>query len=77
MKMEQTEYSETSAYKIQLPWNYPEESIQYLNHITSVQSSDWPCGKHGALVLSILHQPSPLWNKDSSTGIVILAFSYF
>jgi hypothetical protein len=23
-----TEYSETSAYKIQTPWNYPEESIQ-------------------------------------------------
>jgi len=75
--MKQTECSETSAYKIQPPENYPEESIQYLNHITSVQSSDWPCGKHGALVLSSLHQPSPLWNKDSSMGIVIIAFIYF
>jgi hypothetical protein len=28
MKMEQTEYSETSAYKIQTPGNYQEESIQ-------------------------------------------------
>jgi len=28
MKMEQTEFSETSAYKIQTPGNYPEESIQ-------------------------------------------------
>ena len=28
MKMEQTERSETSAYKIQNPGNYPEESIQ-------------------------------------------------
>jgi len=28
MKMEQTERSETSAYKIQTPGNYPEESIQ-------------------------------------------------
>jgi len=28
MKMEQTECSETSAYKIQTPVNYPEESIQ-------------------------------------------------
>jgi len=27
MKMEQTECSETSAYKIQAPGNYPEESI--------------------------------------------------
>jgi len=28
MKMEQTECSETSAYKIQRPENYPEESIK-------------------------------------------------
>jgi len=28
MKMEQTECSETSAYKIQTPGNYPEENIQ-------------------------------------------------
>jgi hypothetical protein len=29
MKMEQTECSETSAFKIQMPENYPEESIQH------------------------------------------------
>jgi hypothetical protein len=28
IKMEQTECSETSAYKIQMPGNYPEENIQ-------------------------------------------------
>jgi len=28
MKMEQTECSETSAYKIQTPGNHPQESIQ-------------------------------------------------
>ena len=28
MKMEQTECSETSAYKIQTPGNYPEENIK-------------------------------------------------
>ena len=28
MKMEQTECSETSAYKIQTPGNYPKESMQ-------------------------------------------------
>jgi len=28
MKMEQTQCSETSAYNIQTPGNYPEESIQ-------------------------------------------------
>jgi hypothetical protein len=30
--MEQTECSETSAYKIQTPENYPEESIQHTEH---------------------------------------------
>jgi hypothetical protein len=29
MKMEQTECSEMSAYKIQTPGNYPEENIQH------------------------------------------------
>ena len=29
MKMEHTECSETSAYKIQTPGNYPKESIQH------------------------------------------------
>jgi len=32
MKMEQTGFSETSAYKILTPDNYPEESIQYSEH---------------------------------------------
>ena len=32
IKMERTECSETSAYKIQTPGNYPEESIQHLEH---------------------------------------------
>ena len=35
MKMEQTVCSETLAHKIQMPGNYPEESIQHkLNGIT-------------------------------------------
>jgi hypothetical protein len=29
MKMEETECSETSAYKIKTPGNYPEENIQH------------------------------------------------
>jgi len=36
MKMEQTECSETSAYKIQTPGNYPEENIQH-------DYFDFPC----------------------------------
>jgi len=32
MKMEQTVCSETSAYTIQTPGNYPEENIQHTEH---------------------------------------------
>jgi len=38
MKVEQTECSETSAYKIQTPWNYPEENIQHTEHGGSLKS---------------------------------------
>jgi len=38
MKMEQTEYSETSAYKIQTPGNYPEEIILHSEHGESFKS---------------------------------------
>jgi len=38
MKMEQTECSETSAYKIQTPGNYPEESIQHPEQDESLKS---------------------------------------
>jgi len=41
MKMEQIECSETSAHKIQTPWNYPEESMQRSEHGKSLKS-----GKH-------------------------------
>jgi len=38
MKMEQTQCSETSAYKIQTPGNYPEESTQHSEHSESLKS---------------------------------------
>jgi len=38
MKMGQTECSETSAYKIQTPGNYPEENIQHTEHGESLKS---------------------------------------
>jgi len=38
MKMEQTEWSETSEYKIQTPGNYPEENIQHTEHGESLKS---------------------------------------
>jgi hypothetical protein len=41
MKMEQTECSETSAYKIQTPGNYPEENIQQYPKSLGYDSVDW------------------------------------
>jgi len=38
MKMEQTECSETLAYKIQTQEIYPEENIQYSEHFESLKS---------------------------------------
>jgi hypothetical protein len=38
MKMEQTECSETLAYKIQMPGNHPEESIEHSEHGRSLKS---------------------------------------
>jgi len=36
--MERTECSETLAYKIQTPGNYPEESMQHSKHGKSLKS---------------------------------------
>jgi len=38
MKMEQVDCSETSAYKVQTPGNYPEENIQHTEHSKSLKS---------------------------------------
>ena len=38
MKTEQTECSETSAYKIQTLGNYPEENIQHTEHGENLKS---------------------------------------
>jgi hypothetical protein len=38
MRVEETECSETSAYKIQTPGNYPEENIQHTEHGESLKS---------------------------------------
>jgi len=53
MKMEQTEGSETSAYKIQTPGNYPEENTQHVavlshfcnNEIREGRLKQWQKGK--------------------------------
>jgi len=40
--MEQTECSEMSAYKIQMPGNYPEKNIQHTEHDESLKSGSLP-----------------------------------
>jgi len=47
MKMEQAEYSETSAYKFQTPGNHPKESIQQV-FLYSLPVSSWH--RQGALL---------------------------
>jgi len=39
MKMEQTECSEISAYKIQTPGNYPEENIQHFSFPWKIEAA--------------------------------------
>jgi len=43
MKIEQTECSEMSAYKIQTPGNYPEENVQHAEHGESLKSRSTSC----------------------------------
>jgi hypothetical protein len=65
MKMEQTECSETSAYKIQTPGNYLEESIQHSEHGEILKSRifafDTPVG-------------SPFSHKSSPYGLTQLCW---
>ena len=46
LKLEQTECSETSAYKIQTPGNYPEESVQLKPYISEAVSASVFRQKH-------------------------------
>jgi hypothetical protein len=60
MKMEQTECSKTSTYKIQTPGNYPEENKQRTEHGESLKSRN-----------CILHQFSGLRGEYGSEGITL------
>jgi hypothetical protein len=55
MKMEKTEYSETSAYKIQTPGNYPEENIQQILGDFSIFSTHVEKGVVMVLVVLLLN----------------------
>jgi hypothetical protein len=54
-----TECSETSAYKLQTPGNYPKESIQHLEHGESLKLRT-PYVSLQAALLATVHNLSPL-----------------
>jgi hypothetical protein len=58
MKMEQIECSETSAYKIRTPENYPEENIQHTKNGESLKSRIPSGSMKGGR--GLLHHLSPL-----------------
>ena len=58
MKMEDTECSETSAYKIQTPGNYPEENLKHSEHGESLKSR----------IGNLFHvEKSHAWESDKTT----------
>jgi len=61
MKMEQTECSETSAYKIQTPGNYLEENIQWVTYCYSPNARTW--------IWNIFHIKFHLQNTNTRTAI--------
>jgi len=53
MKMEQTECSETSAYKLQTPGNYPKESMQH-THLLCVVNREMMIPTNVVKVVGVL-----------------------
>jgi accessory gene regulator protein AgrB len=60
MKMEQTECSETSAFKLQTPGNYPKESVQHIEHGESLKSRSIKTCVTLAGILAIMRMCFPL-----------------
>ena len=66
--MEQTECSETSAYKIQTPGNYPEENIQHTEHGESLKSGTVYLVRQ---LLTLIHDARTRENKKQTIIKVI------
>ena len=60
---DRTECSETSAYKIQMPGNYPEESIQHSEHGESLKSTDMFYSHYDQSQLTLCDSRLPPWCK--------------
>jgi len=70
MKMEQTERSETSAYKIQIAGNHPKQRIQHSEHSKSLRSRNltFLTYKDERHVLAIIHLSSITHIKSHNSG---------
>jgi len=53
--MEQTVCSQTSAYKIQTPGNYPEENTQHAGHGESLKSRMGSLGRGAPFMVNVEH----------------------
>ena len=72
MKMEQTECSETSAYKIQTPGNYPEENIQHTEHGESLKSRTTRLGP-GEIKTGYLPYTQQLLHQLSQVALYLIS----
>jgi len=84
MKMKQTQYSETLAHKIQMPRNYPEESIQHSEHGESLKSfldlstaiSSTTLNSKGVIASPVLKPLLTLNTEDKCSPILTLAYIF-
>jgi hypothetical protein len=70
MKMEQTEHSEMSAYKIQMPGNHLKQRIQLSEHGESLKSRNlaFLTYKDEQLILAIIHLSPITHIKSHNSG---------
>jgi len=68
--MEQTEHSETSSYKIQMPGNHPKQRIQHSEHSKSLKSRNLAFLKYKdeQHVLAIIHLSPITHIKSHNSG---------
>ena len=79
MKMEQTEFSEMSAYKFQTPGNHPKESIQHSVHGESLKSRNlnllqrWSKKVQIPNFKKIRSVEAEFWHTDGQTDMKFVA----
>jgi len=72
--MKQTECSETSAYKIQTPGNYPEENIQHTEHSEGLKSRTFVLKEytHSLKLWRSVIWHNVVWYTDLSKTLVLI-----